>query len=35
MPFLAEPFTQSDGEMSFAEAGFTQDQKILQVMEEA
>ena len=35
MAFLAEPFTQSDGEMSFAQAGFTYDQKILQVVEKA
>ena len=26
MTFLAEPFTQSDGEMSFTQAGFTDDQ---------
>src|SRR2546427_12154240 len=35
MALLAEPFTQSDGEMGFAQARFTQDQKIFQVMEEA
>ena len=33
MAFLAEPFTQSDSEMGFAQPGFADDQKILQVME--
>jgi hypothetical protein len=35
MAFLAQSFTQSDGEMSFSQARFPKDQKILLVMEKA
>ncbi len=35
MALLAQPFAYSDGEMSFVETDFSQDQKILQIMEES
>ena len=35
MALLAQPFAYGDGEMSFAETGYSQDQKILQVLEES
>lgn len=35
MTFLAEPFTQGDGQMGFPQAGFADDQEVFQIMEEA